>query len=120
VIARLSCAAVGVPRTVGGVVGAGAVEDVRARARGVGFGAGPCWGADAVEVGDAALGVGDEGPETLALAGTAELDSPLPAVGSAALRSFTRRAVTRIPMPMRATMATAAARPRRCRGWGGS
>ena len=126
-IARLSCAAVGVPRTVGGVVGAGALEDVRGWARGVGFGAGPCWGADAFGVGEVALVVGvgalcleDVGAETFVLAGAAKLESPDPAVGLAALRSLTSRAVTRIPMPIRATTAIAAAKPRLCRGSEGS
>jgi hypothetical protein len=69
-------------------------------------------------VGDGALGVGDGalgegGGVRLVLAGAAELDWPVPADGLTARRSFTSRPITRIPMPMRATMATAAARPRR-------
>ena len=82
---------------------------------GVGFGAGPCCGADAGGVGKGALGVAD-GVESFGLAGTAEIDGPVSTVGLAALRSFTNKAVTRIPIPIRATTVTAAARPRLRRG----
>ena len=68
-------------------------------------------------VGEDALGVADGGVRRLVLAGMAELDWPVPAVGFATLRSVKSRAVTKIPMPIRATMATAAARPRRREGW---
>ena len=88
---------------------------VRALVRGVAFGA--CSGADAFRVGEDVLGVADGDVGRLVLAGAAELDWPVPAVGFATLRSFRSRAVTKIPMPIRATTATAAARPRRREGW---
>ena len=74
------------------------------------FGAGACCCAAAGGFGDDALGVG--AAEGLVLAGAAEFDWFVPAGGLTARRSFTSRAVTRIPMPMRATRVMAAARPR--------
>jgi sugar phosphate isomerase/epimerase len=118
VIARLSSAAVGVPRTVGAVVGDGARDRVRGLLRGVGFGVGLCCGADALGVGEGAREVGD-GVESFLLAGAAEIDGCVSTVGLAALRSFTSRAASTIPMPIRATTATAAAKPRLRRGSGG-
>ena len=66
-------------------------------------------------VGEGALGVAD-GVERFVLAGAAEIDGPVSTVGLAALRSFTSNAVTRIPIPIRTTTVTAAARPRLSRG----
>ena len=94
-------------------------DRVRGLLRGVGFGAGPCCGADALGVGEGALGVADGGEEVLRLAGAAEIDGPVSTVGLAALRSFTSKAVTRIPIPIRATTVTAAAKPRLRRGSAG-
>ena len=62
-------------------------------------------------VGEGALGVA-VGVESFVLAGAAEVDGPVSTVGLAALRSFTSKAATTIPIPIRATMVTAAARPR--------
>ena len=58
VIAHLSSAAVGVPRTVGAFVGDGASVGVRAVVYGSGSGDGPCWGVDAVVCGSGS----DDGP----------------------------------------------------------
>ena len=72
-----------------------------------------------MSVGEDALGVADGGVRRLVLAGVAELDWPVPAVGFVILRSFRSSAVTRIPMLIRATIAAAAARPRRRGSWTG-
>ena len=85
--------------------------------RGVGLGA--CWGEAALGVGEDVLAVVDGGVERVVLAGAAEVAWPVPADGFSARRSLTSRAVTKIPMPIRATMATPAARPRRRGGWAG-
>ena len=55
--------------------------------------------------------------EILALLGAVELDGPEPAVGLPVLSSMSR-AVTKIPIPSRATMVIAAAMPRRRGGSG--
>ena len=60
-----------------------------------------------------------EGVESFVLAGAAEIDGPVSTVGLAALRSFTSKAASRIPIPIRATTVTAAARPRLRRGSAG-
>jgi len=75
--------------------------------------------ADACGFGEDALGVGSGGVGGLVLAGAWELDWSVPADGLTTRRSFMSTLVTRIPMPMRAAMATAAARPRRRGGWAG-
>ena len=108
-IARRSSAAVAAPRTVGTEVGDGARDGV---ADLVGEGA----------VGDGLCVCVDEGSEDFVdaggvglLAGAAEVDSPVLAVGLADLRSFTSSAASKIPMP-RSTTASTAAMPRLRRG----
>jgi hypothetical protein len=116
VIARLSCAAVAAPRTVGAVVGAGG-EEVRALVCGLAggeeFGRGVEDARGPAALGVDVLGVGESGAvESFVLSGAAEVDWSGTVTGSPALRSSGSMAAIRIPMPIRAMMATAAAMPR--------
>ena len=101
-----SSAAVAVLRTFGAFVGEGFFE-------GAGDLVGSVVGDDVLVLVDEGLGVGaaEVGVASLVLAGGADVDSPVPAVGSAALRSFSSSAASKIPVP-RTTMAKAAASPR--------
>ena len=75
------------------VVGEG-WDRVRGLLRGVGFGAGPCCGADALGVGEGARG--ERGRRGKLARRRVEIDGPGSTVGLAALRSFTSKAVSKI------------------------